>query len=44
MYEVTGELDVKLVTIWWLQKVGKDWQYVKKQQRSLMRKDLISGS
>jgi len=26
MYEVSGELTVILITIWWLQKLGKDWQ------------------
>jgi len=25
-YEVSGELNVILITIWWLQKLGKDWQ------------------
>jgi hypothetical protein len=25
MYEVSGELTVTLITIWWLQKLGKDW-------------------
>ena len=26
MYEDSGELTVLLITIWWLQKLGKDWQ------------------
>jgi len=26
MYEVVGELTVILITIWWLQKLGKYWQ------------------
>jgi len=26
MYEVSGKLIVILVTIFWLQKLGKDWQ------------------
>lgn len=26
MYEVSGELIVILITIWWLQKLGEDWQ------------------
>jgi len=26
MYEVPGVLTVILITIWWLQKLGKDWQ------------------
>jgi len=26
MYEVSGELTVILITIWWLQKLGKYWQ------------------
>jgi hypothetical protein len=43
MYEVSGELIVILITIWWLQKLGKDWQEIYKQHRSLMWKDLISG-
>ena len=25
-YEVSGELSVTLITIWWWQKLGKDWQ------------------
>jgi len=25
-YEVSGELTVILITVWWLQKIGKDWQ------------------
>ena len=25
-YEVSGELIVTLITIWWWQKLGKDWQ------------------
>ena len=25
-YEVSGELNVTLITIWWWQKLGKDWQ------------------
>jgi hypothetical protein len=28
MHEVAGELTVILITIWWLQKLGKDWQEV----------------
>jgi len=42
MYEVSGELTVMLITMWWLQKLGKDWQYVNKQHRSLMVKEFIS--
>jgi len=41
MYEVSGELIVILINIWWLQKLGKDWQEVNKQHRGLMGKDLI---
>jgi hypothetical protein len=26
MYDLSGELNVLLFTIWWLQKLGKDWQ------------------
>jgi len=26
MYEISGELTVILITIWWLQDLGKDWQ------------------
>jgi hypothetical protein len=26
MYDLSGELNVILIVIWWLQKVGKDWQ------------------
>ena len=44
MYEVSGELIVILISIWWLQKLGKDWQLVNKQHRGLMWKDLIQGS
>ena len=28
-----------LITVWWLQKLGKDWQSVNKQHKSLMWKD-----
>jgi hypothetical protein len=38
MYEVSGELTVILITILWLQKLGKDSQDVNKQHRSLMGK------
>jgi len=30
---------VILITVWWLQKLGKDWQSVNKQHKSLMWKD-----
>ena len=33
-----------LIIIWWLQKLGKYWQQIKKQHRSLMWRDLISKS
>ena len=36
MYKVSGELTVILITLWWLQELGKDWQYVEKQHRFLM--------
>jgi hypothetical protein len=36
-----GELIVILITIQWLQKLGKDCQQVNKQHRNLMGKDLI---
>jgi len=26
MYDLSGELTVIQITIWWLQKLGKDWQ------------------
>ena len=26
MYDVSGELTVLLITIWWLQKLGEYWQ------------------
>ena len=42
MYEVSGELTVIRITIRWLQKSGKDWEYLYKQHRSLMEKELIS--
>jgi hypothetical protein len=41
MYEASGEVTVTLIAIWWLQKLGKDWQYENKQHRSFMGKDLI---
>jgi hypothetical protein len=31
MYNVSGELTAILITIWWLQRLGRDWQYVCKQ-------------
>ena len=36
MYKVSGELTVILITLWWLQELWKDWQYVGKQHRILM--------
>jgi len=39
MYEVSMELTVILITVWWLQELGKDWQWVNKQHRGLMGKD-----
>ena len=42
--EVSRELIVILITIWWLQKLGENWQEINKQLRGLMGKDLISGS
>jgi len=41
MGEVSGELTVIRITIWWLIQLGKDWQLVNQQHRSLMGKDLI---
>jgi len=26
MYDVLGEFTVTLITVWWFQKLGKDWQ------------------
>ena len=34
MYDLSGELTVILITIWWLQKLVKDCQEVNKQHRS----------
>jgi len=34
MYDLSGELTVILITIWWLQMLGKDYQEVNKQHRS----------
>jgi len=25
-YDLSGELTLMLITVWWLQKLGKDWQ------------------
>jgi hypothetical protein len=36
MYDLSGELIVTLITIWWKQKLGKDWQYINKQTEALM--------
>jgi len=33
---ISGELTMLLVTVWWLQRLGKDGWYVNKQHRSLM--------
>jgi hypothetical protein len=30
MYEVSEELIVIPITVWWLQKLGKEYQYVNK--------------
>jgi hypothetical protein len=43
MYDFSGELTVILITIWCLPKLGKVWQKVNKQYRSLKWKYLISG-
>ena len=43
MYDISEELTVMLITLWWLQKLAKDWQEVNKQHRSLMWRDLILG-
>jgi len=43
-YEVSGELTVILITVWWMQKLGKNYQYISKQHRSFMLLDLISGN
>jgi hypothetical protein len=37
MYEVSGELTLILVTIWWLQKLGKDWQLSKQVAKKFER-------
>jgi len=26
MYDISGELTAILIIIWWMQKLGKDWQ------------------
>ena len=44
MYDFSGELNVTQITVWWLQKLGKHWQYVNKQLKTLMWRDLVSGS
>jgi len=44
MHNLSGGLTVILLTTWWLQKLEKDWQYVDKEHRSLIRRDSISGS
>jgi len=44
MYEVSGELTVILITIWWLQTLAKDWQWINNNHGNLMGKDLIWGS
>jgi hypothetical protein len=36
MCDLSGELTVILVTIWWLQNLGKYWQEVNKKHRNLM--------
>jgi flagellar biogenesis protein FliO len=36
MNDLSGELAVILITIWWLQKLGKNWQKVNNQHKSLM--------
>jgi hypothetical protein len=43
MYEVSGELIVLLITIWSLQKLRKDWQYLNKLHRTMMGKDFATG-
>jgi len=35
MHDLSWELTVILITVRCLQKLGKDWQYVKKQYRKL---------
>jgi predicted rRNA methylase YqxC with S4 and FtsJ domains len=36
MYDLSGELNVILITIWWLHKLGNVWQEVKQQHRILI--------
>jgi hypothetical protein len=38
MYDRSGELNVILIIIWWLQKLGKDCQQGNKQHKGLMSK------
>ena len=39
--DVSGELTVILITTWWLQKLGKYYQYVNKPRRRWLGKDSI---
>jgi len=43
MYDLLGELMI-LIIIGWLQKLQIGWQEVNKQRRSLIYRNLISGS
>jgi len=35
MFEVLGDVTVILITIWWLQKLGKDWRGNKQTAQKL---------
>ena len=39
--DLSDELTVILITIWWLHKLRKDWSQINKQHKRLMWKDLI---
>jgi len=36
MYDLSGVLTMIVITIWWWQDLGNDWQYVNKQHRFFM--------
>ena len=44
MCEVLGELILIPITIWWLQSLGKVWQWLNSPHRGLIGKDLNWGS
>jgi len=44
IYDPLGDMTVLLITIEWLQKIGKNWQCVNKEHRIWKGQDEITGN